>query len=346
MPRPRANQQAVAVALQQYALMLESGLASVECLDILARQTSDPMIQHAFALVADEVCCDGQPLSAAMRRHPRVFSSTVILLVRAAEESSNLAERLRRAGEMLERNCRLAGKVKEALVSPLITTLACGLILFCVTKFVLPRFIGMYDSMNMGLPLISRVVFGIIHLVNHPLFIVALLGGLGSVFLYRPLLADALFEAALRWKVTRDLAGSLLAVHFVDVLGTTLRDGIPLTRALGLLSATAPFRLHAEQMELVGERLQIHGSLSEAVADVDYFPRVIPSMLLVGEESGNLDQTLLATRGLLEEHNDLTLSQIVALIEPVVIAVMGLTTGAICVAMFLPIYGLLNQFNG
>lgn len=343
---PRATPQAVAIALQQFSLMLKSGVASAEALDILARQTTDPIVKDAFEQISDDVIRRGWSLSVAFKRHPRVFSQTVVMLIRAAEESSNLAERLERAGQLLERNCRLQNQVKGSLISPAITTLACTSNLFAIVRFILPKFLDLYESMGVSLPLVSQFVIGVVHLINSPFFLVVAIAVVAFIYTRWNILREKLFEKSLKWRLTRNFVGSLLAVEFVDIVATTLRDGIPIQRAMDLLSSTAPYRLHAEQMSLVGERVRSHGCLSEAVEDVPYFPKIISSMLMVGEESGHMDELLVAARGLLEEQNALFTAQIVSLIEPVVIACMGVSMGVICVGMFLPIYGLLNHLGG
>ena len=346
MHQVKADPKSVAIALQQYALMLRSGVASGEAIHILAEQSSDPNLRAAFDKIADDVIRNGFSLSNAMRRHPGVFSKTVVLLIRAAEESSNLAERLERAGLLIERQQRMNTQVKSALVSPLITTTACLCILFAIVKFVLPKFLDLYTSMGMKLPLVSRFVIAVVHILKSPLLIVGVVVMGGLVYTNWPTLREKLFEKALGWPLTREFVGSLLAVEFADVLATTLKDGIPVQRAMDLLTDTAPYKLHATQMMLVGERIRTYGSLSEAVEDVPYFPKMISSMLAVGEESGQLDQLLDAARGLLEEQNAVLSGQLVALIEPMAIAGMGVSMGIICVGMFLPIYGMLNQMGG
>lgn len=344
-PRPLANQHSVAIALQQYALMLNAGLGSADALDVLAKQSSDPIIKAAFEDIAHNVIRNGHTVSSMMNRHRNVFTATTVLLVRAAEESGDLADRLNRAGQLIERTCRLQSKVKESLVSPAVTTLACLTILFCIARFVLPKFLSLYSTMNVQLPIVSQVVIGCVYILNHPLFLVALILGIMLARHYRSRIREFIFEKALQYRLTRTLLGSMLAVQFVDVLGTTLRSGIPLQRALELLRATAPYEAHAREMGLVAERLRSSGSLSEAVEGVPYFPSMIHSMLSVGEETGHLDDLLKATGSLLDEQNTVVLGQLVMLIEPCVIAFMGVVMGVICVGMFLPIYGLLSQLG-
>jgi type IV pilus assembly protein PilC len=343
--QPKANQQSVAISLQQYSLMLRSGVASAEALDILAQQSPDPVVRQAFEQIADDVIRRGHSLSNAMRKHPGIFNKTTVLLIRAAEESSNLAERLERAGLLIERQQRVQSQIRSALVSPLITTGACLTILFAIVKFVLPKFLDMYATMGMKLPVVSQFVISLVHLLNSPLFLLGLLVAGMLTYQNWPVLREKMFEKALAWPLTRNFVGSMLAIQFADILATTLKDGIPIQRAMDLLRDTSPYKLHATQMDLVGERIRNSGSLSEALEDVYYFPKMISAMLCVGEESGHLDELLDAARSLLEEQNAQLSSQIVAMIEPMAIAGMGVSMGVICVGMFLPIYGMLSQLG-
>ncbi len=339
----RANDHDVAVSLQQMAVMLKAGINPGRTFTVLAEQSTNRAIRHAFEDIAAQVLDKGWSFSDALSRHPRVFPAEVLLLARAGEESGDLADRLMRASEMLERKYNLLCKVKQALTSPLITCVACVGVLFGITKFVLPRFLGLYDQMDAKLPAISKVVIGVVNVINSPLFLLLIVGLIALVVAKRAWLQQRAFEMAVNNPVTRYLVGSLLAAQFVDVLETMQRDGIPLQRGLQLMRSTSPFRTYSNQLSVMCERLEQEGSLAEAVQVVPYFPRMISSMLIVGEETGELQDLLSASRRMLEEQNEVVLTQIVTVVEPAVIGMMGVAMGFLCVGMFLPIYGLLEK---
>lgn len=339
----RANDHDVSVALQQLGVMLRAGINPTRAFVVLSEQSPNKAIRHAFEDIANHVLDKGWSFSDALTRHTSVFPAEVQLLARAGEESGDLADRLLRASDMLERKYNLLSKVKQALTSPLITCMACMLVLFGITKFVLPRFLGLYDQMDAKLPAISKVVIGIVATLNSPLFLVLLVALAAFLFVRRHWLQQKAFEVAIAAPGTRFLVGSLLAAQFVDVLATMQRDGIPLQRGLQLMRNTSPFHRYSEQLSAMCSHLEQEGSLAEAVQKVNYFPRMVYSMLTVGEETGELEDLLLASRRLLEQQNEVVLTQIVTVVEPAVIGLMGVAMGFLCVGMFLPIYGLLEK---
>lgn len=342
----RASDHDVAIALQQMAVMMKAGINPGRCFTVLAEQCTNKALRHAFEDITVHVLDRGWSFSDALTRHAHIFPAEVLLLSRAGEESGDLADRLMRASEMLERKYSLFCKVKQALTSPLITCIACLGVLFGITKFVLPRFLGLYDQMNATLHPISKVVIGIVSTINSPLFLLLVLALTAFVIARRKWLGQKAFETAVSMPVTRYLIGNLLAAQFVDVLATMQRDGIPLQRGLQLMRNTSPFPSYSEQLSQMCTHLEQEGSLAEAVAVVPFFPRMVSSMLIVGEETGELEGLLHASRRILEEQNEIVLTQIVTVVEPAIIGLMGVAMGFLCVGMFLPIYGLLEKLAG
>lgn len=341
-----ADPHAVSVALSQMSFMFQSGVPIGDCLESMARQSVDPLVRQAFEGVAQSVLFHGHSLSLSMSRYPRVFSPAVMLLVRAGEESSDMGERLQRASDMLDRKHQLRMKLKSSLLSPAITTSACMLILFCITKFVLPKFLSLYENMGVALPLVSQLVIALVNILNSPLFLVAMAACVFLVVRFWAPLSQKLFEIAIEHRLTRRWVGNWLAVQFVDTVATTMRDGVPLQRSLDLIAATSNFKVYKAQVKEMAVLVQNGEHLSMAVQMVPYFPPVIQSMLTVGEECGQQTQLLFSIRKLLEEQNEQGMVQMTALVEPLAIAVMGVFMALVCVGMFLPIYGLLTQMGG
>lgn len=342
----QADPHAVSVALSQMSFMFQSGVPIGDCLESMARQSADPLVRDAFEGVAQSVLFHGHSLSMSMSRFPRVFNPAVMLLVRAGEESSDMGERLQRASEMLDRKHELRNKVKSSLTSPAITTGACMVILFCITKFVLPKFLELYQHMGIDLPLVSKIVIGLVDVLNSPFFLLSVVVSVFLVMRFWVPISQKLFEWAIGHRLTRRWVGNFLAVQFVDTIATTMRDGVPLQRSLDLIAATATFKVYKEQLREMSSLVQNGEHLSTAVQLVPYFPPVIQSMLLVGEECGQQTELLFSIRKLLEEQNELGLTQMTSLVEPLAIACMGAFMALVCVGMFLPIYGLLTQMGG
>jgi type IV pilus assembly protein PilC len=341
-----ADPHAVSVALSQMSFMFQSGVPIGDCLESMARQSIDPLVRQAFEGVAQSVLFHGHSLSLSMSRYPRVFNPAVMLLVRAGEESSDMGERLQRASDMLDRKHQLRCKLKSSLLSPAITTGACMLILFCITKFVLPKFLSLYENMGIDLPLVSKFVIALVNVLNSPIFLLVVAGAIFLVVRFWAPLSQKLFEMAIENRLTRRWVGNWLAVQFVDTIATTMRDGVPLQRSLDLIAATSSFKMYKAHVKEMAVMVQNGEHLSTAVQLVPYFPPVIQSMMLVGEECGQQTQLLFSIRKLLEEQNEIGMTQMTAMVEPLAIAVMGAFMALVCVGMFLPIYGLITQMGG
>lgn len=341
---PRAGRADVAVALQQISLMLAVGISLPDAMEILGREGEHPRLRRVFDEVARDICLHGHSFSGAAAKHPDIFSGDTLLMIKAGEQSGDFAHRLRRAAELLERQARMISEVKRSLTAPLFTTVTCLVVLFLLVKFVLPRFTDMYASLQVQLPFISRLVIACIKTLDHPVTLATLSVSVVLLYLWRYHLKEWLFDTGLRFRWSRKMIGNLLCVHFMDVLASINRDGIPIDKGLEMLERTAPFRTYARDLRRVTERLYDEGSLSTAVESVPYFPPVVATVLMVGEESGRLVHSLQTTCVFIESQNEVALSQAVDLLEPIMIAIMGIIMGVICVGMFLPIYSVLGKF--
>lgn len=338
----RVDPRSVTLFLGHYSLMMDTGISQVEILDSLRKQQEDPRFEQILDDLASKVFA-GASLSQAMSLHS-CFPSSIVLLVRAGETGGDLVGRLRRAAGLLEKSDELRNKVKSVLIGPTITVIASAIMLVGIVKFVLPQFVGMYDQMEMELPAISQAVFKVISLVNNPLTLLAVVV-LGILLLaFRASLRERAFLWGVSLPWTRGVVGSVLCTSACDTLACLHRDGVPLHQALGLMVDSAPFQLHRSRLKEAKKRLIETGSLAEAFRAVEYFPSIFITMLVVGEESGGMEKLLLSCGRYLEDETDLILEQFSAVIEPIVMACLGVCMTFLFVGMFLPIYGLLDKF--
>jgi type IV pilus assembly protein PilC len=341
----RVNKKSVAVFLDQLALMIENGLSPGVAIDSLAEQQDDPR----FGKILDDICNKvhtGSDLSAAFGLYPDLFPPTTLVLVRAGEEGGDIAGRLRRASTLLQRQLDFQSRVKHAVTSPLITAGACGLVLFLVVKLVFPRFVALYQQMDLEFPAISRVVFTFVEFLNHPITMLLIVAGIVASIMFRKELTQKLLNFLLWFPWTQPVVGKILCASLCETLAYLHRDGVPVHRALHMITVTTPFEVHRNKLENAKRILTVTGSLSEALESMVYFPRVFHSMLAVGEESGSMDELLSANQKLMEEEIDHLVGQITAMLEPLVICGMGICMAILFIGMFLPIYGILSKLGG
>lgn len=328
--------------LSHYALMLENGLPPIEILDSLRRQQSDPRFAKVIEDLIQKVFT-GHSLAHAMKHHPRCFPSSVVLVVRAGEESGDIASRLRRASEMIDRAESTKALLKGALMGPAITVAASSVLLMGIVRFVLPQFVDLYAQMKLELPLISKLVFTVVTVLNHPFTIICALSAIAGLAAYRQVLKERLFELFLRVPWSRKVVGNILCASTCDTIAFLHKDGVPLHRALKLLVQSSPFDLHGRLLVRAEKTLTTSGSLSEAMQSLHYFPTIFHTMIVVGEESGDMAGLLEACRTYMDEEVNFVLEQVSAALEPLVICGLGICMAVLFVGMFLPIYGLLDH---
>ncbi|MBI3927148.1 MAG: type II secretion system F family protein [Armatimonadetes bacterium] len=342
----RADARKVAVSLQQMSLMLENGISPGYALQILADTQDEPYLMHVFRELHRLVSTRGYSIASAMAVYGDVFPASTQMLVQAGEQSGDMAARLKRAAALLEKSAALVAQVKHAVTSPLITAIAGSILIYCVCTMVLPRFLALYDDMDVELPLISQVVIFVVKVMNHPITFILLLAALVALYVQRRRLKQTLFELAVTTPVAKRFVGSLLCAQLCDLLAGLTRDGVPVVRALHLMVRTTPFELHSKQLERVRLHIEQTGNFAEALGLVPYFPVMLTSMATVAEESGSVPALLQSASNVMEQQVDTVLTQLVNILEPIVICAMGVVMCFFFVGMFLPVYSILSKLGG
>ena len=334
----------VIVFLDQLALMIESGLAPATAIEGLVQQESDPRFARALEHILKRIH-SGMGMTASFSMYPELFPATTLVLIRAGEEAGDIAGRLRRAAQLLQKQLDFRSRLKQAVTSPLTTAAICGGVVLLVIKLVFPKFIAMYRDMDMEFPAISSFVFSLVEFVDHPLTIALGFGALIAGLVFRRQLRQKCLDALLWFPLTQPMVGKILCASLCETLAYLHKDGVPIQRGLHMLTETTEFEAHRLRLQKAKRVLTYTGSLSEALNPVDYFPPLFHSMLAIGEESGSVDQLLEANQRLMEEEIEYLIRSITTMIEPLIVGLMGLTMTVLFVGMFLPIYGILSKLG-
>lgn len=339
------DQRTLAAFLDQFGLMLQCGLQPATALDALSANQPSEKLCAVIEEISNRIHT-GHTLADAMGRHPDVFPGTVLILVKVGEQSGDLASQLRRAGEMVQRTDTFVSKVKGAITGPLVTAAFCGMILFLIVKLVFPRFVAMYDTMDIEFPTISRIVLSVVSVVNHPvtlaLVVILVVFGLTN----RKKMQSIALDFLLAFPPTRPVLGSMLCATTCETLSTLHAQGVPLHRALTLIADSVPYRRHKMNLHDCKKALVSTGSLHESLAGIDYFPPFFHAMVAIGEETGALDELLHSCQKMLEEEIESLVERVASALEPAVTCLMGISMGVLFIGMFLPIYGVLNKLGG
>jgi type IV pilus assembly protein PilC len=333
------------VFTRQFSTMINAGLPLVQALDILARQTEN----KALADVTRQVVYDvesGQTLADALRKHPRVFGDLYVNMVAAGEAGGILDTILLRLAQFLEKNDAIVRKVKGAMIYPAVILTVAVIAVAVLLIFVIPTFQNMFASVNLELPLPTRIVIGASNLLKHYWWLILGVIGLGVFALSRyyrtapgRLQIDTLL---LKTPVLGDVLRKAAVSRFTRTLGTLISSGVSILDGLEITARTAGnMVIHNAVME---SRASIAGgeTISAPLQQSEVFPPMVISMIAVGEQTGGLDEMLSKIADFYDEEVDAAVSALLSLMEPVMIVVLGVIVGGMVVAMYLPIFDMVN----
>ncbi len=333
---------------RQFAVMIEAGLPLVQCLDILSEQSENPVLASTIGKVRDTVA-SGTTLAAALAKHKKIFNELYVNMIEAGEIGGALESILRRLADYQEKADRLARKVKGALIYPAMMLVMTIGMTFVMLTFIIPIFADMFNELGGTLPAPTRFVMSISNvLVSNLVFIiigVAALIGAYVFFNSRKASRYYIDMAKLQMPMIGSLLRKTAVARFCRTLGTLLRSGVNLIDALNITAKTAGnlvlTRAIHKSMVSISEGETITAPLGESKV----FPTMVIQMIGVGEKTGNMDEMLEKIAEFYDEEVDAAVSSLTAMIEPVVIVVMGTVIGGMLIAMYLPMFDIIGQIK-
>jgi len=346
----RVNEQALTVFSRQFATMINAGLAMVRCLDILSEQTEDKKLQTTLDQVRKDVE-GGQTLSAALARHPSVFSTLYISMVKAGEMGGVLDEVLERLSGFMEKDFSLKKKVKSALTYPVvILVMALGIVFFLVT-YILPTFVELFKGMNLKLPLPTKILIAVTEGARNPLivgpalvlFVVTLV--LLGRYINTPVGRKQYDLLKLNIPVFGLLTKKVAISRFCRTLGTLLSSGVPIMQALEIVGKASGNEIIAMTVTKVRESIREGESIASPLGASGLFPPMVTQMVAVGEETGNLDAMLGKIADFYDTEVEYLLASLTSMLEPIMIVGMGGIVGFIVISVFLPLYQLIGNLG-
>ena len=349
--RQRIKPEVLADTFTQLSDLLENGVPLLDSLQILAQQAAEPRLAEVVKQVHDQVA-DGTNLDAALAHFPDVFPGLAVSMVRAGLEGAFLEEALQRVASFLRKQDALRAQVVGALTYPLILAVGgLGVTLFLVV-FIVPMFQGFFDRLERtgtGLPLVTLLLLGLSHFLLRYGWLVAA-GCIGSGLLIRKLLGT---EAGLlwadRWKLKIPLAGIIFhesaISRFCRVLGTLLRNGVPILKSLKISSDSSGNRLLSSAIAESAEHISAGELLSQPLAASRLIPAPVMAMIRVAEESNSLDDVLIKIANRMDQKIQRRLDVMVRMIEPVMLLLIGAMVMFIIVGILLPVFDLNSTFD-
>jgi type IV pilus assembly protein PilC len=335
----------IVIFTRQFSTMINSGLPLVQALDILAKQSENPALADVTRAVVFDVE-SGHTVADALSKHPKAFSDLYVNMVAAGEAGGILDTILLRLATFMEKNDALVRKVKGAMIYPGVIFTVAGIACSILLIFVIPVFQDMFASVGLALPLPTRIVIGLSAFLRHEWYILiagAAAAGYGIKKYYAtPNGKLNIDKAMLAAPVLGDVLRKSSVSRFTRTLGTLISSGVSILDGLEITAKTAGNRVI--QDAIMASRASIAGgdTISAPLAKSEVFPPMVISMIAVGESTGGLDEMLSKIADFYDEEVDAAVSGLLALLEPIMIVFLGVIVGGMVVAMYLPIFDMMN----
>ncbi len=336
----------IVVFTRQFSTMINAGLPLVQALEILSTQVENKKFGSIIAQIKTDVE-SGLTYADALKKHPRVFSELYVNMVAAGEAGGVLDTILNRLAAYIEKAMKLKKKVKGAMVYPAVVTSVAVLVIVIIMLFVVPTFSKMFTQLGGTLPLPTRMVIGLSNFV----------AGIGGLITLIAIIAAIVFIVQFRKsekgkKITDSILlklpifGTLLkkvaVAKFTRTLGTLVSSGVPILDCLEITAKTSgnkvvEYSIFDVRKEVVGGK-----TLSDPIKKAKVFPPMVTHMVAVGESTGALDAMLSKIADFYDDEVDAAVSNLTAMMEPVLMIFLGTTVGFIVIAMYLPIFKLIT----
>ena len=340
--RVRVEDHDLALYTRQLSTMINAGLPIAQCLAILTEQGESPPLRQITAQVAADVA-GGATLADAFHRHPRVFGDLFTNMVQVGEAAGALDTILSRLSTYLEKAAALRRKVKAAMIYPATIVGVAALVVTFMMAFVIPTFAQMFRNFGAELPLPTRMVIALSELVRAFLLPLLATGAAASYAIRRAhrtargrLLID---RALLKIPVLAPLIRKVAIARVTRTLGILIACGVPILEALRITARTAGNQIVEDTVMLARTAIAAGRTLTEPLRGSPV-PAMVVQMVNVGEQTGSMDEMLTRIADFYDDEVDRAVNGLTALLEPVMIVLLGVVVGGLVIAMYLPIFRL------
>ncbi|MFA5843378.1 MAG: type II secretion system F family protein [Coriobacteriia bacterium] len=336
----------ITIFARQFATMINAGLSLTKCLSILAGQTESATMRDIVQQVGRDVE-SGQSLSDAMGKHPKIFPPIFTNMVRAGETGGVLDEVLLRVADFFERDAALKGKIKSAMTYPVAMGALVLIILVAMMVFVVPTFQGMFASMGGKLPVPTQVLVDISGFVRGAggIIVVVVSVGLNVAFKRWTSTASGRFiwdGIKLRMPVFGGITRKMALAKFTRTFGTLVTAGVPILSALDIVGDTAGNEVVARAVKKVRSAIKEGETIAKPLSESSVFPSMLVQMIAVGEETGALDAMLNKIADFYDEEVSTSVEGLTSLIEPLMMATLGLIVGGMVIALYMPMFSIIS----
>ncbi|HME63177.1 MAG TPA: type II secretion system F family protein [Candidatus Binatia bacterium] len=339
----------ISLATRQLATMIDAGLPIVQCLDILAQQSDSKLLCKTISAVKKDVE-GGTTLADALRKHPKIFDDLYVNMVEAGEAGGILNTILNRIALFIEKANRLKKKVKGAMIYPCAIVCVAVIVVAVLMIFVIPVFAELYGGMGKALPMPTQICIDISNwFVAYWYVLVAVVAGaiMAVSFYYKtPAGRMNIDSLLLRMPIIGDLLRKVAVARFSQNMSLLLSSGVPILDGLAITGKTAGNKV--VEKAILDSRVSISQgkTVAEPLRDSKIFPPLVCQMVAVGESTGGLDTMLKKVAELYEEEVDDAVNNLTAMMEPMIMVVLGVILGGLVIAMYLPIFQMGSLVGG
>jgi type IV pilus assembly protein PilC len=339
----------IAIFFRQFSVMIDAGLPLVQCLEILAANQENPAFQKTLTGVRTTVE-GGATLANAMKLYPKIFDDLTTNMIEAGETGGILDIILQRLAIYIEKAVRLRAAVKSALIYPVSIVSLALLIVGALLKWVVPIFSNLFIGLGVALPLPTRIVMGLSAFVGQ-FWWFFIVGVAGMVFGLRQIRKHPkgryYFDyTLLKLPILGVLLRKIAVARFTRTLGTLITSGVPILEGLSITAKTSGNAVLEEALMRVRKAIEEGRTIVDPLRESGVFPNMVTQMIGVGEATGAMDAMLQKIADFYEEEVDAATKDMLAMLEPVIIGLLGVMIGGIVISLYMPLFAMIGKLAG
>ena len=338
----------IAVFCRQFYVMLDSGLSIGKALNILIEQGEKPKVREALIGVNGDLK-RGETLANSMRKRKDVFPNLLTSMIDAGERSGNLDIILKRMAEYYEKETKIRGKIKSAMIYPIVLGVVAIIAITFILTFVMPTFVQMFEENNVDLPTSTKMVLGTSKMLGKYGIIIFLILVTAIILLGKYLKSEEgqykLSVINLKIPVIKKLTQKIIVSRFTRTMGIVSSIGMSLVTSLEIVASVVGNKIAEKELLKVKEKVLKGEGLGDSIMKIKIFPPMLASMVKVGEEAGSLDGILDKTADFYDDELEREIQTATALIEPAMIVLMGVIIGFLLISILTPMFKMYNSIG-
>ncbi|MFR1709630.1 MAG: type II secretion system F family protein [Clostridium sp.] len=336
----------ISIFCRQLATMIEAGVSITNAVSLLAEQIPNKKLREILAKV-DEDIRKGEELSSAMNKYANEFPRLLINMIQVGEESGTLDSIMDRMATYYEKQTKMNGKLRNALIYPGILAAVTLFVVVFILTYIMPMFMDMFESSGSELPFMTRLVLSMGDGIRHYGILIGLvIVGIILGFKYYTTRVDSGIYMYSHFKLKKspfkDLNQKIIVSRFARGLSTVIGAGLSISGSIEVVSAVLENKYANKKLKTVKERMLAGDTLSDAIKESELFPPMLGSMIKIGEEAGELDNILSKTADFYDDELERAIEAFTTILDPIMLVVMGVVVGFLIISILTPMFEMYN----